>query len=415
MMKKVLIIAYAFPPRTAIGAQRPYKLAKYLPSFGWEPVILTAKLPGVPPRGFRVIESEFRDLRKDIKMSVGLKPEEPVGKRLKKAKLGEKLIKLGKELISYPDPHRSWLKYAYKSAADFIAAEKTDAIISTSSPVTAHLIANKLKERFHIPWVADLRDLWTKNHFYKKSFPIKFLERRLELKTLSHADALVTVTEGFADDLSLLHGRKVHCITNGYDKEDFYGKESRLRKKFTITYTGTLYGGKRDPSPLLKTIKELAGEGLISPELIEVRFYCPGENWLPEAVRKFGLNGSVTFSSSVSRAEALRRQQESHLLLLILDGKGAEKDVYPAKVFEYFGARRPILAFGGESGIIAKLLEKTGTGQFASSPAELKRHIMEHYAHYLKKTCTEYAGKTDAFTYERIARTYARLLSDVSR
>jgi len=48
-MKRVLLIAYAYPPCTEIGALRPAGLAKYLPRFGWEPTVLTVKLPGLRP------------------------------------------------------------------------------------------------------------------------------------------------------------------------------------------------------------------------------------------------------------------------------------------------------------------------------------------------------------------------------
>ena len=42
-MKRVLIIAYHFPPARSAGIYRPLKFAKYLPDLGWEPVILTVK------------------------------------------------------------------------------------------------------------------------------------------------------------------------------------------------------------------------------------------------------------------------------------------------------------------------------------------------------------------------------------
>ena len=58
-LKKVLIIAYAFPPRPAIGSVRPMVLAKHLPQFGWEPLILTANLPGPAPEGIQVIQTDY--------------------------------------------------------------------------------------------------------------------------------------------------------------------------------------------------------------------------------------------------------------------------------------------------------------------------------------------------------------------
>ena len=47
-MKKVLIIAYYWPPAGGAGVQRVLKFAKYLPKFGWEPVILTVNITDAP-------------------------------------------------------------------------------------------------------------------------------------------------------------------------------------------------------------------------------------------------------------------------------------------------------------------------------------------------------------------------------
>jgi len=47
-LKRVLIIAYHFPPDGAVGALRPFKFAKYLPACRWEPYILTVKEKDYP-------------------------------------------------------------------------------------------------------------------------------------------------------------------------------------------------------------------------------------------------------------------------------------------------------------------------------------------------------------------------------
>lgn len=70
-MKKVLIISYFFPPRPNIGSQRPYRLAKYFPKFGWEPTILTANLPGKSPEGRKIIETDYKDISSSIKSKIG--------------------------------------------------------------------------------------------------------------------------------------------------------------------------------------------------------------------------------------------------------------------------------------------------------------------------------------------------------
>lgn len=186
------------------------------------------------------------------------------------------------------------------------------------------------------------------------------------MKTLSIADALVTVTERFADDLRRLHNNMdVKCITNGYDLDEYSDVQMKLTDNFTITHTGQIFNGKRDPSLLFEVVSKLINENVINKKLIEIRFYGPRQNWINEDIRKYNLDGVISSHGFIPREKALKRQKESQLLLLLLDKDNNEKDVYPNKVFECFGAWRPIIAIGGKEGIIQELLEKTNSGKFA--------------------------------------------------
>src|SRR5258708_28061301 len=71
-MKRLLLIAYAYPPCPEIGAVRPAGLAKYLPRFGWEPTVLTVKLPGKRPTFAPVVETGDEDVLQTWKMRFGL-------------------------------------------------------------------------------------------------------------------------------------------------------------------------------------------------------------------------------------------------------------------------------------------------------------------------------------------------------
>jgi glycosyltransferase involved in cell wall biosynthesis len=231
--------------------------------------------------------------------------------------LKSKAIKFVRQLVAFPDEERGWYGHAVEAASQLIDKGRIDAIISTSSPVTSHLIAKKLKQKYGLPWIADLRDLWTQNHYSEKFKVIEFFERQLEIATLSQADALVTVSEPLVDALRDLHRNKdVHCITNGYDPDDFQVSPGLVRK-FTISYTGALYNGIRDPSMLFETVSDMIGRKRIDPDLIEIRFFGNRAEWLAEDVKKSGLENVVRIYGAVPRGEAISRQQESQLLLLL--------------------------------------------------------------------------------------------------
>ena len=423
-MKRCLLISYYFAPRVGIGSQRPTKLAKYLPHYGWEPVILTPKLPGQPLDSMRIIETDYKDALSSFKAFWGFNQRESVqntlnihtGKNGNSPALKYRIIKFAKEIIAYPDQQRGWYKFAVQSGREFLDRERVDVMLSTSYPVTSHIIASELKKKYRIPWVADLRDLWTQNHFNKKFNIIRRFEQRLELETLAQADALVTVTPRFADKLKILHRNKyIICITNGYDSDDFLEAAQRWTKKFTITYTGTFYNGKRDPSLLFDAISSLLKENRIDRNRLEIRFCGPHDDWLVGAVSKYDLNDVVTLYGNVSREEALEKQKESQILLLLLDSNNNEEDVYPAKIFEYFGARRPIIAVGGSGGAAKELLDETNAGEFAVDKSALKAVLYRYYQQFVTfgtVSCNS-NNKVENYIYKSIAGKYSEILNSV--
>ncbi len=424
MKKKVMIIAYHFPPLQAIGSQRPYGLAKYLPRFGWEPIILTIKRSGNSPFGIKVIATDYTDRIASIKKAIGFNSTKgvheqlgiPETKNFDYSTWRSGTIKFWREIVAFPDRQKGWYKYAVKAASDFMDKEKVNAVISTSFPVTAHLIARTLKLKYGVPWVADFRDLWTQNHYHSEFNAVRLLQRRLELKTISDADMLVTVSEPLADNLKELHGSKdVFCVTNGFDSEDSPTASTKLTAKFTITYTGQLYNGKRDPSMLLETVAKLIKEGQIDGDLIEVRFFGLQEAWLTNEIRRHGLERVATVYGLISREEALKKQRESQLLLLLLWNNKNEKGVYTGKIFEYLGSKRPIVAIGGSESVVKDLLDKTHAGRYAGNNDELETIIMQYYSEFVEFGETKYAanGNVGDYMYDSIAKRYSDLLNNL--
>ena len=426
MLKKVLMVAFCFPPMQFIGAQRPYGLAKYLPRYGWDPIVLTIKQPGDFPPGINVLPTNYTDiiasLRKLGKLNPAKGDHQQMGMQLTKKNNSDswksKTVKILRQLLEFPDHGAGWYRHAVNSASELIEKEVVDAIISTSSPSTSHLIAKKLKQMYGIPWIADLRDLWTLNHYYNKLGAIRFLERRLELKTLLYADALVTVSQPLANVLGSLHKDKdIHCVTNGFDPDDFTWNPSGLSEKFTITHTGTLYNGKRNPAMLLETTARLIKENKINRHLVEIIFYGPEEEWIMHDINKYGLRDVVKVGGLIPRQEAIKKQRESQLLLLLLWNDVREKGVYTGKLFEYLGSRRPILAIGRSNSIVKDLLTDTGAGSFASDDKELEKIILNHYREFISRGEVSYGanGRIEDYSYVTLAGKYSRILDSYAR
>ena len=424
-MKKVLLIGYPFPLRQG-GSPRLLGLAKYLPEFGWQPIILTAPLDKKPDPAYQIIETDYRnalgfwinlfrfnpdeDLRRQVKQRFGV---------ASKKSLLDRLLTFAGEIVNYPDSDKGWKPYAVKAGDEIIRREGIDAIISTSAPVTVHIIARELKSRYKIPWLADLRDLWSQNHNYSYSQIRRWFDRRLELKTLSSANALITVSQPWAEKLSALHGgKKTFTITNGFDPQTVNIPPQNLTDKFTITYTGLVYPGKQDPTRLFAALHDLISSGVLNPNHIEVRFYGPTADWLDREIEQYRLSHVAKQYGLVSRDIALQKQRESQLLLLLNWDDPGEKGNYPGKVFEYLAARRPILAIGGSEGdVVGELLGETLSGIHAITVEDIKNALEKMYQQFQSEGRVTSHGdnsKINKYSYREMAKKFAEILDNLA-
>jgi glycosyltransferase involved in cell wall biosynthesis len=428
-LKKVLLITYHFPPRPTVGSLRPLGLAKYLPEFGWEVIILTARLPGRPAPGFRVIETPYNDALGFLRRFLGLDSEQNLMAQI--AQLKKKLhIRSEKsvldvilaawgEVTAYPDTQKGWKAFAIRAGNDFLRKESVDAMISTSSPVTSHIIARELHKKHGIPWVADFRDLWTQNHYYPYSPIRRAIERRLELNTLREADALVTVSPPWAEKLRTLHrGKATYAITNGFDPDEVNCPEVNLTSKFTITYTGNFYPGKQSVEPLFAVLGNLIEQRIMNADDIEVRFYGAEVGWIDKHAEFYGLTKIVRQFGIIPRELALNKQRDSQLLLFIKWNDLKERGFYSAKIFEYMAAKRPILAIGGFDDVVKVLLDETKAGNYASTMEELKGILRELYQEYQESGNARYKGdkaSINKYSHREMAHKFAEVLDEVSR
>lgn len=428
-MKKVLIIAYHFPPHNMVGALRPAGLAKYLPEFGWEPTVITSAPANSIEKQYHVIhirQSQSAVLRLG-KILFNLDSELALMTQIAQLKnrlhirsersLLDRLLAFVGEITAYPDPQKGWRRHAVKAINSFFNQQPVDAMISTSSPVTSHIIANEIKERFHIPWIADFRDLWTQNYYYPYSSIRRKFEKRLELRTLSSVNALVTVSGPLADELKILHQNKqVYSIPNGFDPSEINSPPVKLTEKFTITYTGNLYQGKQSPALLFAALSDLIAQGDMHAENIELRFYGMESGWIDTEATRYRLAGVVKQYGMISHETALERQRESQILLLLKWNDWRQRGAYTAKIFEYLAARRPVLAIGGFQDVVDELLQKTNAGVSGQSKEEIKTVLSSLYREYRStgNICYNgYADEINRYSQREMAKQFAAVLNTI--
>lgn len=426
---KVLIVSYLFPPANTPGTVRVGKLAKYLPEFGWEPIVLTAdKVKGLPQTlpievnqthiirtpSFSLSDFVTGHLTTDVDSP---SPISTTQKDKKDAIWRAKIInamRLMKPFYTLPLVERllfepmGWYRYVLKAGLELIAKKKVDIIFSSFSPSVSHLVASQLHRKTKIPWVAEFRDPWSLNEYKRKTQPFQFFEEQWDKQTMKEVNFIITVSEIWASKLQTFYSKPIIVIPNGFDEED-YAEDVSLVNKFVITYTGNIYPGKRDPTPLFEAIANLRQEGRIFHDDIEVRFF--GSNvteTISPLIQKYQLQDFVKIYGFVPFKESIRKQKESTVLLLLSWDDPRDAGTLTAKIYEYIGSGRPILALAFKGGAIDNLLRQSGCGIVANEPGEIKdilakwieefnqHHDITSYYHPNKEIIKSYTRKEQA-------------------
>jgi glycosyltransferase involved in cell wall biosynthesis len=379
-MKKILIITYYWPPAGGPGVQRVLKFIKYMPEFGWQPIVLTVA-KGEYPAIDRSLESEIpehclvyktRHIEPNIlyKSFTGMKTDTPIPV----AVLTERRLNWRKRIAHFirlnffiPDAKILWMPFAMHTVSRIVRELRPDLILSSSPPPTVHLIARRIKKKYRLKWIADLRDPWTDIYSVQltgKSRITRRFENRLERNVLMNADEIITVSPALEKKFTSKFGHqtRITVIPNGFDPDDFPGSERLpVSKKFTIVHAGKI-SATQNPARLFQTFGrmlqtvtgfstdfELILVGNISPEI-------------RESVREYGIEGFVTETGYVDHKKAIEYMQRAVILLLLIPDTPDNRGILTGKVFEYMASRRPILCIGPPDSDLKAIFEETSSG-----------------------------------------------------
>lgn len=434
---RVLMVSYNYPPVGTIGSLRITKLASRLPRHGWEPAVLCVSRDRTKPSawdrsegvfpGVKVIHAPFPDLltagrkalvRVGLFKSSTLKSAVSGGTASRKGIAGSmarSIFAWAGRWATFPDRYLLWLPSAVCRGLLELRSGGYSIIYSTSPPLTNHLVAALLQRLAGLPWVADLRDPWVHGFLPISRFQAR-IHRLLERLVLGRAAAVIAVYRSLAEEIRELCGDMsgtVLCISNGYDASDYPADTRVIRDRFVLTFTGSVFGLKQDPTVLMEVLEELVAEGKAVPEELLVRFYGPPDKELVRLKERLQHPGIVEINGVVHRTEAIRRQCESTALLVLLWDNPYTAKYFGGKVFEYLGARRPILAWCPAGGGVGDLLARTSAGVAVSDRDGLKG-VLEAWLKEFRETGTvAYRGnaeEVESYSWERRAETLAGLL-----
>lgn len=398
------MIAYYFPPFGGVPVQRTLKFVKYLQKYGWDPLLLTVRdgydpfhpndssLINKIPDGVKVVRvSEIGAIARTV-IFLYSKIRKGLNKTSKEGGVANKILKLRKLLYNtfwFPDEKNSWIPGAFIKGLQILAKEDISIIYVSGYPWSNFLVGTLLSKLGGVPLILDFRDAWTLN---PRKLWDNWFQRFWEGVTLRQASKVIFVTntmrENYIDRYPWMEIEKFITITNGYDNGDFERlrfKERENDKKLLITFTGTFNDNvppldiDQSPFYFLQGLSMLLKEKDISRNIRICFIGNFGKN--NEAfVKEMGLENVVELKGHISHDKCLQYQVDADLLLLIIYTCERSESVITGKLFEYIGARKPILALvpdGEAKDLIVK--ERLGKTVDPMNIEGIKNTILDFY------------------------------------
>lgn len=340
--KNVLLIALEIPPARSAGVQRPYRFAEYLLEIGWNPIILTAsadvydrfdhELPVPSALASRIYRAKAMNINKAISF-YGRSPD----------------------FLALSDRYWPWYFSAAKLGAELIGKFDIGCIWSTYPVLTAHLVGRKLSGGFGLPWIADFRDP-IQCHYNPTYRNFNGLTRHLERKIVESATKVCTTSAEAAELYRGLYpaqpADKFRVIENGFVPVAL--PPPAVPEKFTLLYSGALYGNGRDIKGIFRVLRQLKDRQLINADNFVLRFRGSAKPGRFDAeLAAHEIAGLVEFAPPVPFQQALAEMQQCSANMLIQDE--IFRYQVPGKLYDYIQSGKPILAICPERSATANV------------------------------------------------------------
>jgi len=441
--RALLFVSHDFPPSTEVGSYSCAQIARYLPDYGWDPIVLTVQEKHYEPRYLDrtltppapVIRTGrlphpfelYRHAKKSV-IRHAVAPPQTTPDRF--AGFRQTRLESLRSLLAMPDDRIGWIVPAVVAGQRACRKHGITHILASGPCWTNHLVGLILAKCTGLAWTAHFRDPWTEwdRREQGRGQLAHSVESRLQRWVVRSAASVICVTERHAQLLRRAHPDvspdKFVVVPNGYDESEWLDVPSDVlpgvpsaHAKFVMVYAGSFDYQDRNPQPVLEALKTLIERGDVDRSRLQVDLigWCDtaeGQS-VQVAASNLGLSGCVQFHGPMSKSNAFKRVAAANLLLLLAQGWTLQ---VPAKTYEYLRAGRPILALAPPTGAVADLLARTG-GAWLVDPTHneaIALAVREAYRAWLNGEPARAPDRRLVSTYDR-RRLVARMAEILSR
>ena len=422
--RRVLVLAYYFPPMGMSGVQRVAKFVKYLPENGWECTVLASR-----PRGYFAFDSSLAEDTERSGVHVHRTPSWDPTRLFSSeqtvaypSELRRKWFSRISQAVFIPDNKVGWLGPGLQMGRKVLAAQHHDVVLASAPPYTSLVLGAKLSRWFGLPIVADFRDDWLANprHTYMTRVH-RYFHRRLEARVLRQCAHVVTINARIRDSLAQ-RARDGHAnpdfsvIPQGFDPLALARGASPHRERglMRLVYTGVFYHAQ-SPGFFLQGLARMLKNHPRARSVVKAEFAGLIPPSFLDLVHSLGLKEVVSYTGYLEHRETMAMQQAADILWMTIGDQPGSSSISTGKLFEYMGTRKPILALVPE-GAAADALGQYGASWIVS-PSDIDgiatalAGIYESWeAGSLPRGNSEYIKRYDR---KELARKLAHILEDV--
>lgn len=387
--RRILLVTGYFPPYSPLGAVRAPALVSHWLGQGHDVRVVAIDNPSIagklesplPPGHVAYVpftapdETIQRLLRPVLDHLKSPPPAAGAAAAADRPPRLEGLRNAYRQAVQFPDHYRTWVGPAVAAGAALAASWQPDLIYSSGPPHSGHVVACRLARRLRVPWIAELRDTWANNPYSDAPAPLEWAQTLYANSVLRHASAAVLLTRTAEEETKAALGCPTLVSYNGFTEEDFAGLDAPApldAERLTILHAGVIYAGRRDPVALFQAL------AILGPRrhAVRVKFYHDYMEAVAQRAERLGVRDCIEICAPVPRREILRIERAADVLLLSRWADPRDDGVIPGKLFEYIGARRPILAIGSTTGEAAEIVRSGPFGLVSNAPMEIAEQLL---------------------------------------